>query len=89
MNDPLTRYLHDIAANIRKARKQADMTQVELGELIGSSKQQINRIERGTPLNIRTLVAISLALKTPIEDLLQSDRMPQLHQVVNHKNRKR
>lgn len=56
------KYEEDVAAflmgeMIRKARQAKNMTQEELGELIGVKKAQISRIERG--YNSMTLTTVS------------------------------
>lgn len=61
-----------IAANIKKYRKEANITQAELSERVGVSHEFIRRIEsqKGTKtFSVDTLYKISLALEIDIKEL--------------------
>lgn len=61
---------------IRIAREECNMTQAELGRIIGCTSQHVSAIERGvkTP-TLETFVAIAAALRVPADVLLQ-DALP-------------
>ena len=61
-----------IAANIKKYRKEANITQAELSERVGVSHEFIRRIESkkgAKTFSVDTLYKISLALGISINDL--------------------
>ena len=61
-----------IGKRIRKLRKQKKMTQMELAEMTGYSRNQIQRVESAYVVpNIGILYDISEALGVPIEKLLE------------------
>lgn len=65
-----------IAANIKKYRKEANITQAELSERVGVSHEFIRRIEskKGTKtFSVDTLYKISLALEIDIKKLFDFD----------------
>lgn len=65
-----------IAANIKKYRKSANITQAELSERVGVSHEFIRRIEskKGTKtFSVDTLYKISLALDISISKLFEFD----------------
>ena len=65
-----------IAANIKKYRKEANITQAELSECVGVSHEFIRRIEsnKGTKtFSVDTLYKISLALEIDIKKLFDFD----------------
>ncbi len=52
---------------IKKARKKRNLTQSELGELIGVQKAQISRLEKGTSnVTIGTMLKVFEALKAKV-----------------------
>ncbi len=52
---------------IKKARKQRDLTQAELGQLIGVQKSQISRLENGTSnVTIGTMLKVFEALNAKV-----------------------
>ena len=52
-----------LAQKLRKARKELGLTQKELGESIGVTRQVITRIETGTQnITLQTLQTLALAL---------------------------
>ena len=51
-----------LAAKIKEMRLEKNMTQSELGELVGKDKTQISKIESGRNLTISTIVQIVEAL---------------------------
>ncbi len=53
-----------VAEKLRKARKAAGLTQKELGNLMGVTRQAITRIESGNQgLTVETLLTVAQALK--------------------------
>ena len=61
-----------IGARIREARRGAGLSQERLGELCGSDRQTINRIELGhVATRIDTLVRIAAALEVPLADIVR------------------
>lgn len=62
-----------IGNTIKQARQSKNMTQEELGKLIGVQKAQISRIENGKNLTFSTLIrilkALGLSAKLEIENL--------------------
>ena len=65
-----------IAANIKKYRKEANITQAELSERVGVSHEFIRRIEskKGTiTFSVDSLYKISLALDISISKLFEFD----------------
>ena len=66
-----------IAANIKKYRKEANITQAELSERVGVSHEFIRRIESkkgAKTFSVDTLYKISLALGISINDLFDSKK---------------
>jgi len=56
-----------IGEMIKKARKERNLTQSELGELIGVQKAQISRLENGTSnVTIGTMLKVFEALKAKV-----------------------
>ena len=56
-----------IGEMIKKARKERNLTQSELGELIGVQKAQISRLEKGTSnVTIGTMLKVFEALKAKV-----------------------
>lgn len=56
-----------IGEMIKKARKDRNLTQSELGELIGVQKAQISRLEKGTSnVTVRTMLKVFEALKAKV-----------------------
>ncbi|KAA5539678.1 helix-turn-helix domain-containing protein [Adhaeribacter rhizoryzae] len=53
-----------LAEELRKARRKSGLTQKELGEMIGVTRQMITRIESGTQnVTIKTLQKLTGALE--------------------------
>lgn len=62
---------------IREIRTAAGMSQEQLGELIGTTKQQVGRIENGgVELNLRWMRAIARAFHCAPADLLTDQDNP-------------
>ena len=66
-----------LGAMIKKARKERQLTQTQLGELIGVKKSQISRIERSAKnVTIETILRVFRALKVRVNfnvELLDTD----------------
>ncbi|MBR6320007.1 MAG: helix-turn-helix transcriptional regulator [Prevotella sp.] len=54
--------LYTIGAAIRDARKQQNLTQEELGQMVGVQKAQISRIENGRNLTFETVLKLFRAM---------------------------
>lgn len=66
MNDQIKAYL---ASQLRTFRRQADLTQEELGDRVQRTGEAISNIERGKSVpTLETLVAISETLEIPLRD---------------------
>ena len=60
-----------IGQRIKEARKRAGISQEKLGEIIDVATAYVSRVERGSShVNLKKLSQISVALKTPIEELV-------------------
>ncbi len=55
-----------IGVAIKTAREQKNLTQEQLGEMIGVKRSQVSRIENGSNLSFATLRRIFSALKVPV-----------------------
>ncbi len=64
------KFLNTLGEHIRELRLAKNLTQEDLGFLVGNSGKQIGRIERGEN-NVTScmLYAISKALKVPLKDI--------------------
>ena len=57
-----------IGEAVKKIRKERELTQSELGELIGVKKAQVSKIENSTKnVSIGTLMRVFEALKTEVK----------------------
>lgn len=61
-----------LADNLRRLRRTAELTQIELADRIGVSHPRISEIESGRMTNpkLSTLTKISVALGVDVSDLL-------------------
>lgn len=60
-----------VGRNIRKAREDAEMTQVELAKIIHTTQSQIGKYERGEQdMTLTRLIQISNALNVQAIDLI-------------------
>ncbi|MBQ7104775.1 MAG: helix-turn-helix transcriptional regulator [Bacilli bacterium] len=77
MNDNEFNLYESIAGNIKKYRKEANITQAELSERVGVSHEFIRRIEskKGVKtFSVDTLYKISIALNIDISKLFEFDK---------------
>ena len=58
---------------VRKYRRQKELSQERLGELVGFSQSKISKIENGDWDSLSDLRLIARALQVPIEELLKED----------------
>ena len=58
--------LYAIGAAIRDARKQQNLTQEELGQMVGVQKAQISRIENGRNLTFATVLKLFRAMNISV-----------------------
>lgn len=74
MNTEITAMTH-IGDNIKRIRKQNNISQQELAERCGISKSQISRLESGEQENpqIQTIVAIATALSASLEEVVYGE----------------
>lgn len=56
-----------IGEAIKQARKDKNLTQSQLGDLMGVKRARVSRIERGTNLTVGTIVRAFKALGVPAE----------------------
>ena len=70
----MTAGIDDIGAMIRNERLRRDMTQEELGKLVGVGKAQISKIESGKGLTIKTVTKLLGALGLSASVCLKSER---------------
>lgn len=62
----------EIGAQLRAARKEADLTQQQLGERINRDVKSISRWENGhRPPDLNDLLVLADALGVPLPDLVQ------------------
>ncbi len=60
-----------IGERIKEARRKAGISQEKLGEIMDVATAYISRVERGSSqVNLKRLSQISIALSTPIEQLI-------------------
>ena len=63
-----------VGVSIAKARKDRELTQAQLAEMIDTTVETVSRIERGVSIpSLKTLERISKALNIHIKDLLDFD----------------
>jgi transcriptional regulator with XRE-family HTH domain len=77
MNENEFNLYEAIASNIKKYRKEANITQAELSERVGVSHEFIRRIESKKGIktfSVDTLYKISIALNTDIGNLFKFDK---------------
>lgn len=58
-------HAHHIGEAIRRARKEKDLTQEQLGELMGVRRAQVSKIESGKNLNFSTVARAFKAMGIP------------------------
>lgn len=67
-------FLKRIGQNIKRIRLSKGLTQVELGDLCGSEKSSINRIESGrTNPTVTTIKKIAEQLGVSISDIFEAE----------------
>ena len=65
-----------LGQRIRKLRKQADLTQAQLAELVGITPDYVGRIERGRgAVTIATLSQIAAALNAPLRQFVDLEEI--------------
>ena len=64
-----------IGKNIKSLRLANQMTQIEMGELLGYSERQIRRLETNGTHDINVVNLIALAFNVSALSILSSDRM--------------
>lgn len=63
--------LRSLASNVRAARLGLDLSQEEAAHRAGIAVRQWQRIESGTGVTLRTIVAVASALGKDVPDLLR------------------
>jgi transcriptional regulator with XRE-family HTH domain len=63
-------FLKKVGSNIKSKRKKKGLSMQELGYYIGLSRMQVFRLEQGANITLLTLLKISIALNTPMAELL-------------------
>lgn len=72
MNDKHYKRYIQIGLNILHYRKEQGLTQMELAERIGYSRNQLQRVETAYSIpSVAILIDLSEALKVPIEKLFE------------------
>lgn len=64
-------FLNQIGLNVRKCRLKKGLTMEQLGLEIGLTRMQVNRIEKGYNITMKTLLKLSLALNIKSERLVK------------------
>lgn len=64
-------FLNQIGLNVRKYRQKKGLTLERLGLEIGLTRMQVNRIEGGYNITMKTLLKLSLALNVKPEKLVK------------------
>ena len=63
-------FINKLGANLRRLRKERNLTQTELASLIGKDRQSYQRIELGnTNPTVGYLLEVAKGLKVPIAEL--------------------
>lgn len=63
-----------IGENVKKKRKERNLSLEKLGLEIGLTRMQVHRIENGYNITIKTLLKLSLALNTKMEELIKFEQ---------------
>ena len=72
MNNKHYKAYIQIGLNIMRCRKEQGLTQEQLGEMTGYSRQQIQRVETANAApSVAILLEISDALQVPLERLIE------------------
>ncbi len=64
-------FLKNIGQNIQKRRKKKGYTLEKLGLEVGLTRMQVNRIENGYNITMKTLLKLSIALGVKPENLIK------------------
>lgn len=77
--------IDELGATIRNTRKEQQMTQAELSELLGMSRATLSALENGTvnELGIRKVIAICSVLGLELVAQPQTRKRPTLHTLVS------
>ena len=67
-------YLRAVGKNVKKIRKEKDLSLEELGLKMGLTKMHVHRIEKGHNITLTTLLKLMIALDVECDDLLEFDR---------------
>lgn len=72
--------MDSIGSAIRQIRKERNLTQEELGELIGVQKAQISRLENKTSnVTMETLMKVFTALKAKVKFQVELPKIPEFN----------
>jgi len=78
----------DVGSNIRKYRKDKNMTITKLAELVGSKREYLSTIENGKKAPSFTMIEkIATALEVEINDLISTETeslSPELNKLMNN-----
>lgn len=77
--------INELGSVIRDSRKERQMTQAELSELLGMSRATLSALENGTvsELGIRKVIAICSVLGLELVAQPQTRKRPTLHTLVS------
>lgn len=66
--------MHEYGENIKRIRKQRNITQGELADMVNVKRETMSRIERGTRYpSLQLLERIAKALGTTVPELLKNE----------------
>jgi transcriptional regulator with XRE-family HTH domain len=65
-------YLDAVGQRIRKLRQQKKLSHEKLGLEIGLTRMQVNRIEKGYNITLKTLLKLAIALDTKPGNLIKT-----------------
>jgi transcriptional regulator with XRE-family HTH domain len=63
----VSQYLAELGAEVRKARTAAGLSQTDVSARAGISRDTLSRMERGAPVDTRSLCAVATALGLRVE----------------------
>lgn len=69
-----TEFRRIVGSNIKRLRKEAGLTQVDLANLVGTSQPRIVIYEQGGEIELTTLFRLANALDVTVSDLVKVNR---------------
>ena len=72
MQDKINKYLCTIAKNTKKLREKANLSQEDLAEKLGLSREFINRVENGKEnFSLQTFLSLTVIFDVEPKDLFE------------------